>query len=142
MKSTKNLLMAVTLGSIITITGCTAQKTQSPASGESTKAAAVEKQPASIDDASQNMRNLLKDMKAQLVNKEDAKVSEDGTKLEEAWKQFEDTVKEKNPTLYEKVEGPLGTIEAGVKVKPIDSKTIATATEALDKVLTEIQNLK
>ena len=34
----------------------------------------------------------------------------------------------------------MGIIQAEVKVKPIDTKTIITAT--LDKVLTEIQNIK
>ena len=36
----------------------------------------------------------------------------------------------------------MGIIQAGVKVKPIDTKTIKSATEELDKLLTEMQNLK
>jgi len=58
------------------------------------------------------------------------------------WKLFEDDVKAKHLDLYKDVEDPLGIIQAGVKVKPIDTKIITTAIESLDKVLTEIQNIK
>ncbi|WP_298842468.1 hypothetical protein [Clostridium sp.] len=88
------------------------------------------------------MRNVLKDMKTQLSNKEEDKFIKTSDKLEENWKLFEDDVKAKHLDLYKGVEDPLGIIQAGVKIKPIDTKTISTSMESLDKVLTEIQNIK
>jgi N-glycosylase/DNA lyase len=150
MKSTKKLLMVITLGTTIALTGCGVQKTQSTTSTTSTQTAVSEKQsnsekkePATMDEASQNMRNLLKDMKAQLANKEDDKVSEGGTNLEEAWKQFEDKfeedLKDKYLDLYVKIEDPLEIIEAAAKIKPLDTNVLNTSIDKLDKELVQLQ---
>ena len=80
MKSLKNLLIVITLGTTFTITGCGAQKSQETTSGEKTQTTAEEKKPLSIDDASQNMRDVLKDMKTEISNKEEDKVSETSDK--------------------------------------------------------------
>jgi len=113
---------------------------------------------ASIDELDKELDQLQKsiafssapqDMKTALnkINKfispiNEEKVTKYAARLEKYWSGSEDIVKQKNPDLYEKIEGPMGIIQAGVKVKPIDTKTITSATEELDKLLTEVQNLK
>jgi len=139
MKVLKNLLILITLGIMITITGCGAQKQQPTTSGEDTQITSDDKKEISTYDASQNMRNALKDMKTQISNKEEDKAIETSNKLEENWSLFEDEVKDKDKDLYEKVESPLGIIQAAVKVKPIDTKVLITSIDQLDKVLEQIQ---
>lgn len=150
MKLSKTLALAITLSSIITVTGCGAQKVQQSTPQLSTQVSSTDKNTSkeenkvtSIDAAIQNMKNLLKDMKAQLANKEDAKVTEGGTKLEEAWKQFEDKfeedIKDKYLDLYVKIEDPLEIIEAAAKVKPLDTNVINSSIDKLDKELVELQ---
>lgn len=142
MKSVKKLVIVITLGSAIALSGCGVQKSGRATYGSNTQTNIVEKKPLSIEDGSKNMKDVLKDMKIQLSNKEEDKAAKTSEKLEENWSSFEDVVKEKNSDLYEKVEAPLGVIQSGVKVKPVDTKTITTAIETLDEVLTEIQSLK
>ncbi|MGV8980666.1 hypothetical protein [Clostridium sp.] len=149
MKSLKTLLITTTLGTTLLLAACGTQKPQQATPGTNTKTNVAEKQSApvvkksfSIDDGSKNMRNVLKDMKTQLSNKEEDKLIKTSEKLEVNWKLFEDDVKAKHLDLYKRVEDPLGIIQAGVKIKPIDTKTITTAIESLDEVLTEIQNVK
>lgn len=144
MKSTKTFIIAITLASIITITGCGVKNAQSTLPRSSAEAASVKKTEApSIYDASENMRNLLKNMKSQLANKEDDKVSESGTKLKDAWKQLEDkyeeALKDKYLDLYVKIEDPLEIIEAAAKVKPLDTNVINTSIDKLDKELVELE---
>ena len=146
MKSLKTLLITITLGITFLLAGCGVQKSQQATPGTNTKTNVAEKQSASkvssVDDGSKNMRNVLKDMKTQLSDKEEDKFIKTSDKLEENWKLFEDDVKAKHLDLYKRVEDPLGIIQAGVKIKPLDTKTIATAIESLDKVLNEIQKIK
>ena len=144
MKSIKSLLLIATLGTAITVTGCGVQKTQQANSTESTaQTATQEKKVLTMDDASQNMRNMLKDMKAQVANKEEDKVSEGGTKLEESWKEFEDKfeedLKDKYLDLYVKIEDPLEIIEAASKIKPLDTKVLNTSIDKLDEELVKLQ---
>lgn len=97
---------------------------------------------ALIQKGTQNMRDVVKDMKAKLsANKQDEAVkTSEG--LEGNWKIFEDGVKIKSKDIYEKVEDPLHVINAGVKVKPLDTKTIIESLDKLDKALEELQQLK
>ena len=141
--------ISITLGTTLLLAGCGAQKSHQATPGTNTKTNVAEKQSpskvkktSSVYDGSKNMRNVLKDMKTQLSNKEEDKFIKTSDKLEENWKLFEDDVKAKHLDLYKGVEDPLGIIQAGVKIKPIDTKTISTSMESLDKVLTEIQNIK
>lgn len=73
------------------------------------------------------MKATLKEMNTQLTNKAEDKAIKTSDKLEENWSLFEDGVKDNYKNLYERVEAPLGTIQAAVKVKPLDAKTITTA---------------
>lgn len=145
MKSLKTLLIATTLVTTFLLAGCGAQKNQqtTPKKNVAEKQSDSKvKKASSVDDGSMKMRRVLKDMKTQLSNKEEDKFIKTSDKLEENWKLFEDDVKAKHLDLYKNVEDPLGIIQAGVKIKPLDTKTITTAMESLDKVLTEIQNIK
>jgi hypothetical protein len=51
-------------------------------------------------------------------------------------------VKQKDPDLYEKIEVPMGAIQSSAKANPVDTNTITSASGELDKLLTEMQNLK
>lgn len=150
MKSLKTLLIVTSLGTTLVLAGCGAQKSEKATSGTNTQTTVAEKQtssevkkPSSVDDASKNMRNLLKDMKTQLSNKEEDKVAETSVKLEEAWKlfedKFEDDLKDKYLDLYVKIEDPLGIIEAAAKIKPLDIKVLNTSIDKLDKELAQLQ---
>ena len=70
------------------------------------------------------------------------KVNESGENLEKSWQKFEDGVKDKNADLYEKVETPLHTIEAGAKSQPLDEQTLNKAADELDSVLSDVEKLK
>lgn len=151
MKLTKNLIIAITLGSVITITGCGAQKAEQSAPQSNNQAASSENKSSafkldvtSIVSASNDMRNLIKDIKTETANKEAAKVAEGGANLEEAWKQFEakyeDDLKDRFLDLYVKIEDPLEIIEAAAKVTPLDTKVINTSIDKLDKELVDLQN--
>lgn len=142
MKSLKKLLVLAVIGASITLIGCSAQKSKEVKPNLNTKTSTIDKQPLSIEVGASNMKIVLKEMKVQLTNKEEDKVIATSKRLEENWSSFEDAVKSKSPALYEKVEGPLGVIQGGVKTKPLDTKTILSAVDKLDNVLTEIQNLK
>jgi hypothetical protein len=81
-------------------------------------------------------------MKIQLNAKDAAKVKESGENLEKSWQTFEDEVKDKSADLYEKVETPLHTIEAGAKSKTLDEQTLNKAADELDTVLSDVEKLK
>ena len=87
----------------------------------------------------QNMRNALKEMNTQLNNKEEDKAIKTSEKLEENWKPIEDGIKDSFKELYEKVESPLGAINAGVKMNPLDAKSLSSSIEELDKELNQLQ---
>lgn len=139
MKSVRNLLLAAVLGAALTVTGCGVQKT------EQTKltTASQETKTFTMNDASNNMRNILKDMKTQVSNNKEDKVSEGGTKLQESWKEFEDKfeedLKDKYLDLYVKIEDPLEVIEAASKVKPLDTKILNESIDKLDAELVKLQ---
>jgi hypothetical protein len=96
----------------------------------------------SISKGSQNMRNVLKDMKSKLNAKDEAGAIKISAKLEKNWSAVEDRVKSKNKDLYEKVEDPLSSINAGVKIKPLDTKTLTNAINSLDEILKQVEKLK
>jgi iron uptake system EfeUOB component EfeO/EfeM len=136
----KKLIVPIILATSLTLAACGTKeetKKEAPKTEETSNSKAV-----SIADGAQDMKQVLADMKTQLTAKDAAKVKDSGEELEEKWQVFEDSVKEKSPDLYEKVETPLHTIEAGAKVEPLDAKTLDKAATELDGVLTEVQNLK
>ncbi|OOM10372.1 hypothetical protein [Clostridium saccharobutylicum] len=144
MKSVRKLLLAAVLGTAITVTGCGVQKTEQTKSTDSTaQTASQETKAFTMNDASNNMRNILKDMKTQVSNNEEDKVSEGGTKLEDSWKEFEDKfeddLKDKYLDLYVKIEDPLEVIEAASKVKPLDTKVLDESIDKLDAELVKLQ---
>lgn len=143
MKSVKNLLLAAVLGTAITVTGCGVQKTEQTKSTDTAQTTSQETKALTMNDASNNMRNILKDMKTQVSNNEEDKVSEGGTKLEESWKEFEDKfeddLKDKYLDLYVKIEDPLEVIEAASKVKPLDTKVLNESIDKLDAELVKLQ---
>lgn len=143
MKSIKSLLLVITLATAVTATGCGIQKTQPTTSTDSTQKTDQQKEKLTMDDASNNMRNILKDMKVQVSSNKEDKVSEGGTKLEESWKEFEDKfeedLKDKYLDLYVKIENPLEIIEAASKVKPLDTKVLNTSIDKLDEELVKLQ---
>jgi len=100
------------------------------------------KKDITIEDGAKNMRNALKNMKEMLSTKNEDGAIKESTKLEENWKPIEDGIKDKNKDLYEKVETPLGIINAAIKIKPLDTKTLASAIDSLDNILSEVQKLK
>jgi len=145
MKSVRNLLIIAALGTAITVTGCGVQKTEQTKSTENTtQTASQETKAFTMNDASNNMRNILKDMKTQVSNNEEDKVSEGGTKLEDSWKEFEEKfeedLKDKYLDLYVKIEDPLEVIEAASKVKPLDTKVLNESIDKLDAELVKLQN--
>lgn len=143
MKSIRNLLIIATLGTAITVTGCGIQKSNQPASTENNQIATQEKKEFTMNDASNNMRDILKDMKVQVSNNQEDKVSEGGTKLEESWKEFEDKfeedLKDKYLELYVKIEDPLEVIVAASKVKPLDTKVLNESIDKLDAEIVKLQ---
>ena len=140
MKSVRNLLIITAVGMAITVTGCGVQKTQQTNSTDNTaQTATQETKTFTMNDASNNMRNILKDMKTQVSNNQEDKVSEGGTKLEESWKEFEEDLKDKYLDLYVKIEDPLEIIEAASKVKPLDKKVLNESIDKLDGELAKLQ---
>ncbi|KOF56058.1 hypothetical protein AGR56_03590 [Clostridium sp. DMHC 10] len=144
MKSVRNLVLAAVLGTAITVTGCGVQKTEQTKSTDSTaQTVSQETKTFTMNDASNNMRNILKDIKTQVSNNNEDKVSEDGTKLQESWKEFEEKfeedLKDKYLDLYVKIEDPLEVIEAASKVKPLDTKVLNESIDKLDVELVKLQ---
>ena len=144
MKSVRNLVLAAVLGTAITVTGCGVQRTEQTKSTDSTaQTVSQETKTFTMKDASNNMRNILKDIKTQVSNNNEDKVSEDGTKLQESWKEFEEKfeedLKDKYLDLYVKIEDPLEVIEAASKVKPLDTKVLNESIDKLDVELVKLQ---
>jgi len=144
MKSVRNLILIASLGMAITVTGCGVQKTQQTNStGNTAQTTNQETKKITMNDASNNMRDILKNMKVQVSSNKEDKVGEGGTKLEESWKEFEDKfeedLKDKYLDLYVKIEDPLEIIEAASKVKPLDTKVLNTSIDKLDEELIKLQ---
>lgn len=137
----KKLIVPIILATTLTLAACGAKEETKKEAPKTTEESSNSK-TVSIADGAKDMKQVLADMKTQLTEKDATKVKDSGEKLEEKWEVFEDSVKDKNPDLYEKVETPLHTIEAGAKVEPLDTKTLDKAATDLDSVLTEVQNLK
>lgn len=142
MMNFKKIFAATTITALL-LTGCSsnagAPKTQNTEQNES---ADKGEKTLSIAEGSKNMKDVLKDMKSKLDNKDEEGAVKASAGLEDNWKVFEDNVKDKDKELYEKVEQPLHTINAAVKIKPLDTKTLIDAIDALDKQLDEVGKLK
>ena len=132
----KTILVPTAFAIALAFTGCSSKGAES-----STKQVTQEKS-ISISEGAQNMRSALKAMKSKLEAKDEAGAIKVSEKLEENWSVVEDNVKTKNKDLYEKVEGPLTSINGGVKIKPLDTKTLTNAMSSLDEILVEVQKLK
>lgn len=143
MMNFKKLFMISSLGVVLTFAGCSTQKTEqttTAAQNQTKQEASAEKQKTlTIQEGTNNMKEVIKQMKAELNNKEEDKVIKTSEGLEGNWKIFEDNVKEKYFTLYEKVEDPLHTITAAAKVKPLDANVMNAAMENLNKQLEQVQ---
>ena len=132
----KTTLVATSLLITLAFTGCSSK------GAESTNKQETQGKSISISEASQNMRDTLKDMKVKLEAKDEAGAIKVSSNLEENWSAVEDKVKVEDKDLYEKVEGPLDTINGGVKIKPLDIKTLSNSMDSLDEILMEVQKLK
>lgn len=143
MKKSTSLIAVSALTTLLTLTGCSSKNTQQQNTQLKEQPKLEETQKTlTISDGAQNMRDALKNMKGMLTSKDQEAAIKEGAKLEENWSPIEDNVKSKSSDLYGKVEGPLDVINAGIKVKPLDTKTISTAIDSLDKILSDVQNLK
>ncbi|WP_088041505.1 hypothetical protein [Bacillus sp. EAC] len=100
------------------------------------------KEDKAIKNGSDDMIKTITELKTQVADNDEAKAKESGEALEGSWEKFEDSVKDKDADLYEKVEGPLHIIEAGVKVSPLDADTLNQAADDLTDVLNEVKDLK
>lgn len=92
--------------------------------------------------APQDMKTALAKIKKFTSPVKEEKVTKYAARLEKYWSSSEDMVKQKDAKLYEKIEVPMGAIQSAAKANPIDTNTMASAIEELDKLLTEMQNLK
>lgn len=133
MKSRK-LIVPILFATSLTLAACSGANTTKQTDEATTT--------VSISDGAKEMRQTITDLKAQLNDKDAAKVKESGENLEKSWQSFEDEVKDKDADLYEKVETPLHTIEAGAKSQPLDEQTLNTAADELDSVLSDVEKLK
>jgi thiamine kinase-like enzyme len=95
-----------------------------------------------IEAGAKNMRAALKNMKEMLASKNEEGAIKESSKLEENWKPIEDSLKDKSKDFYEKVETPLGIINAAIKIKPLDTKTLTSAIYSLDNILSEVEKIK
>lgn len=141
----KKLLTVTVLSAAIALTGCASKTSDQSATQtkEQTQTTPAESpKTPSIAEGAKKMRDVLKDMKAKFASSDDEEAIKVSSQLEENWKVIEDSVKDKNKDVYEGVEGPLDSISAGVKVKPLDKKTLTTAMDNLDKQLVEVEKIK
>jgi iron uptake system EfeUOB component EfeO/EfeM len=142
MKSLRGFVVITALVTALTLTGCASKNTvKQNIVNEQPKVEEIQK-TITISQGAQNMKAALKNMKNFMNAKNEEGAIKEGAKLEENWRLFEDSVKAKNKNIYEKVEGPLGIINSGIKIKPLDTKTLKTAVDSLDNILSEVQNIK
>ncbi|EIT85262.1 hypothetical protein A374_10980 [Fictibacillus macauensis ZFHKF-1] len=130
---TKKFIVPIVIAASLTLSACGTKQDDAKEKKETTS--------ASMQGAKE-MKQTLKDLKEQLKAKKTDEVKEAGEQLEKSWESFEDGVKDKDAALYEKVETPLHTIEAGAKSAPLDVKTLTKAAEQLDAVLSDVEKLK
>lgn len=142
MKNLKSIVVVTALVSALTLTGCAPKNTEQQTQVKEQPKVEETQKTITISQGSQNMRAALKNMKALMTAKDENGAIKEGSKLEENWKLFEDNVKDKNKDLYEKVEDPLDIINAGIKIKPLDTKTLNTAADSLDKTLIEVEKIQ
>jgi iron uptake system EfeUOB component EfeO/EfeM len=143
MLSIKKLTMATALAVAVTFTGCASKGAENTNSKKSEQVEVKEStEKLSITEGSKKMKHALEEMKEYLEEKKDDKVIAEAEEMHEVWELVEDEVKEKSSELYEKAESPIGVIKAGIKVKPLDEKTLNLAIVELNKVLDEIERLK
>jgi len=142
MKNLRSLLIVTALVTALTLTGCASKNTANQSEVKEQPKVEETQKTITISQGAQNMKAALKNMKDFMNAKDEDGAIKEGAKLEENWKLFEDSVKDKNKDLYEKVEGPLGTINSGIKIKPLDTKTLTTAIDSLDNILSEVKNIK
>lgn len=142
----KKLFIVSSLGIVLTLSGCGTQKTEqaSNSTQNQNKLGSSSEKPKTltIQEGSNNMKEVIKQMKTELNNKEEDKVIKTSEGLEENWKQFEDNIKAKSPALYDRIEEPLHIITAAVKVKPLDTKTLNANIDNLDQQLEQLQKLQ
>jgi iron uptake system EfeUOB component EfeO/EfeM len=136
MKSRK-LIVPFLLATSLTLAACGGANNDKKTADTNTA-----KKTVSISEGAKEMKHTIADIKTQLKDKDATKVKENGENLEKSWQKFEDGVKEKNADLYEKVETPLHTIEAGAKAQPLDEQVLNKAADELDKVLSDVEKLK
>jgi len=117
MKRITTTLLAAALVSALALAGCSA------------------KSGTDIKGGAQKMKSALANVQKAVDAGDEAKAKSGATELEEAWEKFEDAVKEKDKEAYEKIEKPLGAIEAGVKVSPLDKKALGDQIKELDGLL-------
>ena len=132
----KTIMGAAGLVVALAFTGCSSKVTAPE------KKQVAQERSMSISEGTQNMRDTLKDMKEKLKSNDEAGAISISSKLEENWAKIEDNLKVKDKGLYEKVEGPLTSINGGVKVKPLDVNTLTKAINSLDEQLMEILKIK
>ncbi|MFL0266683.1 hypothetical protein [Candidatus Clostridium radicumherbarum] len=142
MKNLKSLVVLTALVTALTLTGCASKNTDQQSQLKEQPKVEETQKTITISEGSQNMRAALKNMKALMTAKDEDGAIKEGSKLEANWKLFEDNVKDKNKDLYEKVEGPLDIINAGIKIKPLDTKTLNTAIDSLDNTLSEVEKIQ
>jgi iron uptake system EfeUOB component EfeO/EfeM len=90
---------------------------------------------ASAVDGAKKMKDVIIDLKKNIEAKDATKVKQGAKDLEDNWVKFEDVVKENNPNAYEQVEGPLGLIQTGAGVTPLDKTILTKAADDLNKAL-------
>lgn len=146
MMNLKKVLMVISLGVVLTFAGCGVQKTQqgeNQTQNKTTQEASADKQKTlTIQEGTKNMRDVIKEMKTELNNKEEDKAAKTAEDLEGNWKNFEDNVKAKAPGIYGKIEESLDTINAAIKVKPLDTKVLNINIDSLDNELEQLQKLQ
>jgi hypothetical protein len=142
MKNLKSIIVVTALVSALTLTGCAPKNAQQQSQVKEKSKVEETQKTITISEGSLNMRTALKNMKTLMTAKDEDGAIKEGSKLEENWKLFEDNVKDKNKDLYEKVEGPLDIINAGIKIKPLDTKTLSAAIDSLDNTLSEVEKIQ
>lgn len=91
----------------------------------------------SVEEGVQAMKATLIELQKQVDANDVGKVQEEAENLENSWAKFEEVV-EDSEDLYEKVEEPLGAIQAGAKTDPLDQTTMTAMIKQLDEVLNEV----
>lgn len=129
-------LFLAALVSALVLAGCGTKPAPTPAPPTSQQSVP---DASAIKAGATQMREELAGMRQALTAKDGAKAKGLATELEESWEKFEDGVKATDKARYDQVEAPLGAIQAGVKVEPLDTKTLSAQVDKLDAVLANLQ---